>query len=512
MIFGTTAARSAISQQLGFNCPSSECTFPPVSSLAVCSQCKDLTSHLKRDTLGSCDQYLDLSKEIGTTIGSKNCTTLRLPNGLFMNNEDGSTSPHSPTVLMTMMGTDNTSNTIAMGHIDTLIWSQSMIKIDGGYESKKSWPDYDIRASECALYYCVKNYTTVVRNATLIETATILEDQKRVPGSWAINDTILNNTILEKLSDVMVQNLAFHRMESIVQRTDLQLGGSNGKFGWNLSQSAVNGISAFVQKTFATCILDERNCTIGPSTWGPINGYMLGGVDQQYAPNMAKALWDTKDINETFYNIAMSMSNAIRNGADDSEAMSGLIGVPTTVYAVDWRWISLQAAVVLAAVTFLILTILTTLRGKNGRVPAWKSSELAVFSRGFMVGEGLRGAETIEQFEERAKAMSVSLLDGWGGGQSLPLADIGLDPMLKAGGTGDGDWQQVGSSETGSLEQPYATGLKPYGGGGGGEADVSWNPDTAYPSTTLDVPSDESGWAPGSRAPYQYQQSYGGLF
>lgn len=85
-VFGTTAARSAIPQQLAFACPSSECTFQPVSSLAVCSQCADLASHLKWDTLSGGDQFYDLAKEDGVAENRPNSTGYSLPNGLFLNN------------------------------------------------------------------------------------------------------------------------------------------------------------------------------------------------------------------------------------------------------------------------------------------------------------------------------------------------------------------------------------------------------------------------------------------
>ncbi|KAK3940913.1 hypothetical protein QBC46DRAFT_407821 [Diplogelasinospora grovesii] len=88
-------------------------------------------------------------------------------------------------------------------------------------------------------------------------------------------------------------------------------------------------------------------------------------------------------LNGIFSNIGASMSNAIRNGADKTNGsqVSGSIGVVTTVYAVDWRWIVLHCVTELAALAFLGLTIWFTLQ-PGSIVPAWKSSEIAVLSQG----------------------------------------------------------------------------------------------------------------------------------
>jgi len=425
------------------------------------------------------DQFYDLAKEDGVAENRPNSTGYSLPNGLFLNNRDKGAGDGEGMVYMTMLGTANTSNTVAMGHIDTLIWSQSIIKVDGTRESTRKWPNYEVHSSECALYYCVRNYTAVVRNATLVETSSVLEDQQRVPGSWAVNDTQVKG-----LAEVVVQSLTFHPVESRIQRTDLQLANGEVETGWNVSQQAVNGIGAFMQKTFAACLRrDTENCTQVLDSWVPVNGFLVAGSNEQYEPSIAKVLWDSKDINGTFENIAMSMSNAIRNGADNAKTKDGLLGIPTTVYAVDWRWISLHGIVELASLAFLFLTILATLREKNGRVPVWKSSELAVLSRGHIVGESLRGARTIDELEEKAKAVSVVMVNGrneLGDDQSLPLVDTGADPrMAHVSNTSVNEWQ-YGHADT-SPAHHASHGTNPYNGG---EVDTPQSADTTYTSTT----------------------------
>ncbi|CAM1502375.1 Fc.00g043590.m01.CDS01 [Cosmosporella sp. VM-42] len=172
------------------------------------------------------------------------------------------------------MGATNRSLTVAMDHLDTLIWSQSIIKVDGNPNSTSKWPNYTAHASECALYYCVKNYTSEVRSGTLFEKSSILQDQRRVLGSWWSD-----RGDFEGISDVVAENLAFHPIKSAILRSDLQLGRLDENFGWNVSQHAVDGISSFMQKTFAMC-LNGTECTTFVDNWVPVNGFFVAGDNE----------------------------------------------------------------------------------------------------------------------------------------------------------------------------------------------------------------------------------------
>jgi hypothetical protein len=249
----------------------------------------------------------------------------------------------------------------------------------------------------------------------------------RSPDSWEVLDL----DISEALSDTTVQNLAFHSIDSIIPRSDLSLRHSTSNSEYNISQDAVNGISTFMQRTFADCVLRGINCTKDADGWGDINGYLLRTSIEQYHPGIAKVLWEAADFNTTFVNIAASMSNAIRNGADASEGalIPGRLGVPTTVYIVNWWWITLHCLVELVTVLFLALTALVTSRasrGGNVRIPVWKTSSLASVSRARNATEVLESLDTVKSMEEKAKQFSVVLLDGnKEDDQGVPLVERG---------------------------------------------------------------------------------------
>lgn len=182
-VFGISADGAAISQQLAFDCSSGECLFPEVTSLAICSRCQDVSSHLKRNAQSDGTLIFNLMRDQSFISTEANSTEYRLPNGLYLNNREGALAG-TDLVLMTMLGTTNGSNAVVMGDVDTLIWAQSIIKVDANPTPESAWPDFVVSATECALYYCVRNYTAKVRNSTLSEKSAALEGTIRVAESW----------------------------------------------------------------------------------------------------------------------------------------------------------------------------------------------------------------------------------------------------------------------------------------------------------------------------------------
>lgn len=119
-----------------------------------------------------------------------------------------------------------------------------------------------------------------------------------------------------------------------------------------------------------------------------------------------QALFDNININETFRSLARSMSNAIRTGADNSTVQSGENWVMKTCYRIQWPWIALHVLLVFAGIAFLAITIIKT---KQPRVPAWKSSSLALLSCSTEIGDVLAGIESIEMMKEKASQYRVRL-------------------------------------------------------------------------------------------------------
>ena len=382
VLSGLVHTGQALGQQLPLNCPSSNCTWPIVASLSVCSKCNDVTSEVRQTSTDEYALIMDLGAG-GDPVAYGNSTRLALPNGLWISDFDGSTG--NPQTRMVALGTGDRQGTVSMQAVDTLIWSMTMLNADADpRNTSRAWPDTPIRALECALYYCVKSYNTTMTNNTVLQPA---EDTpaERSAGSWQPTnigyDRGINRTRIESLNELQ---------GSAIEHTDLMLGD-----GYNITQVAIMSTSALFQSTFAMDFSNSKN---------NMTGFYLNG-DGSHKPSIMQPLFQGReDLPGLFANIAISMSNAIRTMEGQTVQHSGEAGRQITVYRVQWEWIALPAAVVLASLTQLILTMLS-----SGSQPLWKSNTLAVLSRGPCVIEVFDGASSIVELTDAAKKQDINL-------------------------------------------------------------------------------------------------------
>lgn len=453
ILYGLDQPTQNVIKQTPFNCTTGNCTWPAFESLAICNRCTDLTDRLEQ-LVSDGSLYASLEKDNGAaTRNTYGGTAFRLPNGLYIDNQNGwiyggkdVQGPNGPiygAVMMTTFGTGNASETVSMQDMDTLIWSMTMIRVSAdSTNASAAWPDLPRSAMECAISYCVNNLEMEVVNGTLQENVQQASDVTRTSDSW---QPVGDHT--DVLNATMVESIEFNGYFSIVPRTDLSLrsAATGGRF--NVSQAAVDSISSYIRGTLAST-LRELNITTradeGRDLAGRLNGYYMMTENEQYSPSAMQVLFssggDDPDggLRATFAALAASMSNAVRTGADDnfggaaaSARVSGKRGELTTFYRIVWPWIALQCVVVAAGMVFLVVTVLEN-RREAGRevpvVPVWKSSSLAVMSRGLVVAGILDGALGVQQMRERARAARVSLFEK-ADADSYPLQPMGADLM-----------------------------------------------------------------------------------
>jgi len=428
-MYGIVQPLTSISQQTNFTCPSGNCTYPPFSSLSVCSSCKDHSKWANRSPGGG------LQKRY------------RIPNGVAFSNQ----------VRRVIFGTANHTHSIAHKHIDTLIWSQSLFRHRGDPKSRNTRNlhsnNTDAHAIECALFYCVKQYTSQVINGQLVQNTTTDETFTGNPTSWQLLDP--NSTSCGDL-DVAVpedeaarprvlpparnSSICFDPRLSPRPQTDLQLSSpssssssSSPARSYNISQSAIDSISSFFQATFVACdIASAKPNSTAPGTaaivtsgagwncsgdqqpkyyttpWNMAYGFYGADDVPQFEPCAVQALWAAADVRDVFMGIAASMSNALWAGADsdsDSDKGStaakhlvvGKMGVRRTLHRVEWRWIGLHLVVAVVSVGFVVWTLGVS-RRMRGRVPLWGSNTIAVLARGEEEVVGLlKGARTVDE-------------------------------------------------------------------------------------------------------------------
>ncbi|KAK5653985.1 hypothetical protein OQA88_7661 [Cercophora sp. LCS_1] len=398
MMYGLIQPLAAVSQQANFSCPSGNCTYPEFASLAVCSACADISNLITIDQVSS-GSRMNISLDRTVTPPSADRTTITrysLPNDLRLDNS----------LLLSLRGTTNASRSLAFPGLETLIWSQTILRHPPSTNTTYLGSSLSaVTATECALYYCVKTYNTTVTNGILTSSASPMKVD-RDPSSWELRS--FSNSPAPTLPATRQKDISYHPRFSFPLRTDLSLG------GYNISQAAVNSISHMIQRTLASCTAVTRNCTTTleavADNWAPLNGfYMTVRNEVQFEPSVAGVFWNG-DINSTFESVAESLSNAIRSGgdADGQETVEGQVGVLIVRYQVDWWWIILHGAVVVGVLVMMVWVLIKT----GHDVPVWGSSTLAVLKKGEEAGALLGGAERVEEMEDRAREVEVVLFGG----------------------------------------------------------------------------------------------------
>ncbi|MCJ1438974.1 hypothetical protein MMC27_008364 [Xylographa pallens] len=401
VLYGLVEPIKSVVQQTLFTCPSGNCSWDKFKSLAVCSACKNVSQILIKASgwRGVLFDYLE-ADNAAAIAGPM--TEYSLPNGLYIDNLNGfqygyggqSNTPENVVipgvVLMTTFGTGNASLTNTFQDNNLLIWAASMLRIrPNSSNSSAAWPDLPVEATECALYFCVNQYESNVTDGILQETVTSMTNATRSLDSWQWYD---DSDIT--LNPSQATSLEFSNPWSVVSRTDLMLGDS-----FNMSQNAVDSISSYFQTFLSTNLAS----LIGNDS---INGYMLNDSQLQFTPSAVQPLYASADLNATFYALAASMSNAIRAGSDDGLVVTGMSATSVTFYSIQWPWIILPCVVILAGLIHLVGTVL---KGKAAGVGIWKSSPLAILSRGSSVPEEFHNLKAVSAMNERAKREIVQL-------------------------------------------------------------------------------------------------------
>ena len=115
--------------------------------------------------------------------------------------------------------------------------------------SKPDLSDYE--AIECALRYCVQQYNSTATNSQIHESAQIVKSATRATNSWKL-DPVDRSKISEAaqsnnltVTNAEINDLDYNSSTVSYARTDLMLGTQ-----FNVSQTAIDGISSFMYNTF----------------------------------------------------------------------------------------------------------------------------------------------------------------------------------------------------------------------------------------------------------------------
>lgn len=373
-------------------CPSGNCTWAPYQTLAVCSQCVDVTGLIENTQSNHHVQGCDLDGDGSSCLWS-------LPNGLALG--------HGAALNMS-----GTLPPIMLDKVGHSLVNFSML----GFNEKRGPV-----ATECSLYWCVNTYTAIVNN-------TIFTEQVR--SSWYNATSTLplaNIPSSEDLFNLKDTRLGAFKLYNITPPT----GGGRVQANVNLS----NDEMAF--ESYEVVGLEDYlvSNTLGILAWlGPL---LSGNMTLNLGPSSDAMEPFYKDddgahllavdisaatisvVQDTFARLAQSLTTWVRTSQNSSVDLGmgeavGTIWRSETVVKVRWAWLSLPCVLLAGTSVVLGFTIMGTRKKQLG---VWKSSSLALLFHGLgkESGEVSENLGHLVGMGTTAEKTWVRLEDDWNG-------------------------------------------------------------------------------------------------
>ena len=329
-------------------CPSTNCTWSPYQTLAVCSQCADLTDHVNFMQAGkqvpSCNE---------TIQQGQNCP-VALPNGLSLGFPGRATGDYR---------TLNASGSLPAVTLDSVGYALanfSMIqeKFVG-----------NITAIECSLFWCVNTYTARVYNTVFNES---------LESSW--HDASTAQAYGYRDPDTSIPTVYYNITPP--------LGGNKSHTNLNRSKADVDKVKTqglpfdFLREDYIVLSASLQDSAL--RTW--LGGLLSGNATPYQFPDLASGdaieLFEDQDLKNMtiiFDRLAQYLTVSYRETAVGSAQALGIAWESQTIVRVRWKWLSLPCALVAASLLFLGAAAVESTRA---RVPLWKSNALALVFHG----------------------------------------------------------------------------------------------------------------------------------
>jgi len=345
VLYGAYSAILGSEVEVDWSCPTGNCTFPAMDSVAICSSCEDATARIKRTckdvseknkycisqdtcfTSGQLCTYRDGSTkaEVG---GGNSFLDLRASGVGFANDSDGKITIPRDVVNLTVLYIQPDARDVP----DTGKKVDTRLPTAPGHVAGGSKDP--IRAYTCALSYCSKHFSTTATQGKLSETSRIASNSK---DSYSLDRP--------NLSDI----------------TDALFDGRIALTDANSTSVSVAAVYAMSQGFSATL---TGNSSI-PDSALPAPGSYSEFHRALYEKLLTKAFPDMMD------SMTRSMTNAIRN---DGDTVDGIVFTHRIYVRVNWRWVALPA-VLWSCVFAFVLGM--TMQAKKKRKPWLGTSVLA---------------------------------------------------------------------------------------------------------------------------------------
>ncbi|KAI0387902.1 hypothetical protein F5Y04DRAFT_274755 [Hypomontagnella monticulosa] len=397
-----------VPQSASFVCPTANCTWPIFASMAVCSGCNDVSSHVQRGAihgtnLGSLDLPLMHGEDDYITyyLPRLNLTN---PSGSFeilgIDYDNAWHNLYSSDAYMSATTITDPQLTLSFQHLKTMITAVEVLRASEEYEAGNlTWDETPILATECALYFCVNIYQSKVERSILTE---------RIVASWAERNMSSYDNSVEGANYTQFDayekwhNYSLYPDKGDTHRSDLELFipedgiemyrlPEEAARHFRLTQSTVGSMLRFVNEDF----LDSE------MVWP------VGNRDKK-AISATQALYKSRNLSATFDKVAWSVSNWMRDISNVTNPGSGQEWV---IYIhVRWPYMILPLLAMVSGLAFCVLSILETC---SLELDPWKTSTISTLAHSFdaETRAQLRHAERNGYLKPAVRSTTVMLED-----------------------------------------------------------------------------------------------------
>lgn len=337
-----------------FNCPTGNCTWDAFATLAVGTQCQNLTSEVNLECSGSYDCTFTAPNDEALAYvanGTNSYTVLTVQSDLPTQMPGGATA---------MRSYANNTASIAM-----VQWIKSMGRVVG--------PTSAFEAGRCDFYLSVREVIPKVSNG--VYTEEVLQEITRpepVPGlSYSMDKFPLNFFLSPYESNG-------GKLDSIIFKV-------NGSAPSNMGKTYTFQLNQREYLVFSSQFVADDDFLHGKVSTATGGGEPLG-------PSTLIMLWQADNATRAMYNLAEAITTQMRANATTllqqaqqgqntsiiapEQAIRGYVWVQQQNVVVRWEWLIMPLVLLALAAVFLFIAYMDTRRKHVG---LWQSSPLTLF-------------------------------------------------------------------------------------------------------------------------------------
>ena len=377
-----------IPNQPSFSCPSGNCTWTDLNTLAICGGCEEITDQIETQcSLNStvdprytveyrCDYRMPSHKTLtgfGDLFTDKEITRSDIYTTWNSSAQDLGISSSTPY--------DFSRKPARMTGIDAIQVSENYTVGEGIYTQS-------FTGSRCTFALCIKTYPQIKVTDGVLDISTPKEDYLR-------HDHISNRSYDTTFAGETVTSVGlFYELVSSSALND-----DDTQPRYTISQKDYWAIQAYIKGMFTIALSKMIGSQRPKAKW---NG---AAID---TPDIGVVLAKVQVLDETIRILAESMTEAIRTGPN-STINVGLSYVEKTFIVIRWGYLAYPIALVLLTLVVLVAVILET---KRQKAIAWKSSTLALLFHnldGWDISN--QSIRNVQELEKVAQRMTAQLAD-----------------------------------------------------------------------------------------------------